>query len=239
VLSYTKQSLASQVLASSTDFYGEDAMRPKLIITFQRYTDADFLAKAGFILASLAGNAHFPEPWPPQAPALGDIRKAYNAYRDSYNASLTRDSLKIRQRKADREALTQMLKQLAPYLELVAKGDAMALASSGYDLRQEVVRNRANGTLPAPSDFTVKHGPNSGTLLIHAARLAGAGSYEVQIAQGDPTVEANWRHALSSKNCSHILLEGLTPAQTHWVRMRGIGSQGPGVWTEPVSIIVV
>ncbi len=37
---------------------------------------------------------------------------------------------------------------------------------------------------------------------------------------------------------THILLEGLTPAQTYWFRVRAIGSGGKGVWTDPVSVIV-
>jgi len=37
---------------------------------------------------------------------------------------------------------------------------------------------------------------------------------------------------------THILLEGLTPAQIDWFRIRAIGSGDDGVWTDPVSVIV-
>jgi len=51
------------------------------------------------------------------------------------------------------------------------------------------VRGIYGGTLPAPADFKIAHGPKSGTLVLHVARLAGAKGYDVQMAQGDPTIE--------------------------------------------------
>jgi hypothetical protein len=51
------------------------------------------------------------------------------------------------------------------------------------------VRGVYGGILPAPSDFKIAHGPNSGTLLLQVARLAGAKSYDVQMAQGDSTID--------------------------------------------------
>jgi hypothetical protein len=73
-------------------------------------------------MASLNGNPHFPEPWPPQVPSLGVLNKALSAYQEAYHASLTRDILKIAQRDTARQSLTNLLKRLAPYLELVAQG---------------------------------------------------------------------------------------------------------------------
>ncbi len=52
-------------------------------------------------------------------------------------------------------------------------------------------------------------------------------------------IEANWHHFISSKNCSHILLEGLIPTQTYWLRIRGVGCNGLGAWSSLLSIIVV
>lgn len=213
-------------------------MRPKLIITFDRLSEADFLAKAGAIVAALTNNPNFPEPWPAQVPSLAQLAEALNAYREAYHASLTRDTVKIGQRDAARQTLTDMFRRLAPYLEMVAQDDAAMLATTGYDLRRESVRGNGD-TLPAPADFRVGHGLQSGTLDVHVARLAGARSYEVHTAQGDPTVEANWRHALVSPTATRITLAGLKPAQTYWVRVRGIGGNGAGQWTDPAMVIVV
>ena len=51
------------------------------------------------------------------------------------------------------------------------------------------MRGIYGGILPAPADFKIAHGPKTGTIMLHAARLAGAKSYVIQMAQGDPTFE--------------------------------------------------
>ncbi len=213
-------------------------MQAKLMTTFDRLSEPDFLAKAGSIVTNLTANTHYPEPWVVQVPTLVQLTTAYTTYMDSYHAALTHDSLKIALRNSARLALTELLKGLIPYLEMLAQGDTHILATTGYELRKDIVRCGSADILPAPNDFRVAHGAKSGSFDIHIAKLLGAGSYEVQITQSDPAIEANWRHAMSSLTAAHILLEGLMPGQAYWVRVRGIGSAGAGVWTEPVNLIV-
>jgi len=213
-------------------------MQAKLLVSFERLSEADLLAKTGAIIAALTNNEHFSEPWLPQLPTLAQLIAAYRAYLDAYHAALSRDTLKIAERNTARATLTDYLKRIAPYLEISAQGDVLILATSGYDLRNDSVHSSGNNPLPAPSNVQVTHGLKKGSLNIHADVLQGAGSYEVQTAQDDPTIENNWRHQLTSLSSTHIVLEGLIPAQTYWVRLRGIGRLGAGVWTQPVSIII-
>ena len=63
------------------------------------------------------------------------------------------------QRDVARQALTDLLKHLANYLELVAHNNTALLATTGYDLRKDIVRGIHGGTLLAPSDFKIAHGP--------------------------------------------------------------------------------
>jgi hypothetical protein len=213
-------------------------MQAKLITTFDHLNESDFLAKAGTIVTDLTANPNYPEPWAVQVSTLAQLTAAYTAYLDSYHAALTHDSLKIALRNSARLALTEQLKALIPYLEMVAQGDTHILATTGYDLRKDLVRGGNADILAAPNDFRVTHGAKSGSFDIHLAKLPGAGSYEVQITQSDPALEGNWSHALTSLTAAHILLEGLIPGQAYWVRVRGIGTAGAGVWTEPVNLIV-
>jgi len=213
-------------------------MQAKLIINFDQLNEADFLAKSGTIVTSLTANIHYPVPWIVQVPTLEQLTTAYTDYVDSYHAAINHDSLKIALRNSARLALTELLKRLIPYLELVAQGDPNILATTGYELRKDIERGGNGNILPAPENFRVLHGAKSGSFNIHITKLQGAGSYEVQIAQGDPTLEANWSHALTSLTSVRILLEGLTPGQTYWVRLRGVGRAGAGVWTVPISLIV-
>jgi len=214
-------------------------MQAKLIISFEHLSESDFLVKAETIITAMTDNSHYVEPWPPQAPTLAELTLALNTYKTDYHASISRDTLKIARRISSRQNLTELLKRLPSYLEFIAQGNASILASTGYDLRKDSAHNSGNQILAAPSDFRVSHGIKKGTLNIHIALLADAGSYEVQITQGDPNVEANWQHATSSLTSFQILLEGLVPTQTYWLRIRGIGRNGSGAWAEPISIIVI
>jgi hypothetical protein len=58
-------------------------MQPKLIVTFDRLSEADFLAKAGAIIASISNNAHFPEPWVAQVPSVKQLNDALKDYQDA------------------------------------------------------------------------------------------------------------------------------------------------------------
>jgi len=214
-------------------------MQAKLIVTFDRLSSSSFLAKSGSIVACMNGNSHYSEPWAGQGLTLNLLNTAYTNFQDAYHDSLTRDTVKIAKRDVARQTLSDLLKRLALYLELMAEGDTAILASTGYDLRHDSVRNNSNELLPAPVDFNVTYGQLSSTLNINVSRLLGAGSYEIQITQGDPNIESNWQHALSSVKSTHILITGLIPAQIYWLRVRGFDSNGGGVWTDPISIMVV
>ena len=213
-------------------------MQAKLILTFERLSEADLQAKAGTIISSLTDNTHFPEPWLPQLPTLAQISAAYDTYLDAYHAGLSGDNSKIALRNNARAVLTDYFKKIAPYLEIVAQDNAIILASSGYNLRSDSVHSSSTDPLPAPSNMQVTHGIKKGSLNIRATPLQGAGSYELQTTQLDPSIEGNWEHQLTSLNCTHIVLEGLIPTKIYWLRLRGISRLGAGVWTEPVSIII-
>jgi hypothetical protein len=132
-----------------------------------------------------------------------------------------------------------MLRRLAPYLELQANGDRDALATTGFELRGDAPRATPVSPPPAPSDFRVTHGPRSGTLDVHVARVDSAVSYEVATSTGDPTADTGWAHALTATSGMHMIVDSLTPAQTVWVRARALNSTGYGAWTKPQYIIVV
>ena len=64
------------------------------------------IAQARQIVTAMTGNAHYPEPWAAQVPTLEQLSTAFDAYRDAYHASLTRDTLKIAQRDSARQIIS-------------------------------------------------------------------------------------------------------------------------------------
>ncbi|MFZ4703024.1 MAG: hypothetical protein ACOYMG_23510, partial [Candidatus Methylumidiphilus sp.] len=168
-------------------------MRPRISTDFNRIKDAELLLKANAIVAAMTDNPNFPEPWPVQVPSLSTLRDAVASFQAAVQAALTRDTTKILLRDKAWENLVHLLLDLVPYVEMVAKGDVNILMSSGFDLCKERVHTGSTRTsLEAPAGFTVKRSDRDGELIAHVAKLQGAGSYELQIAEGDPTVEDNW-----------------------------------------------
>ena len=214
-------------------------MRPQLSVDFSHLKDADLLLKVANIIASLSNNPYYPRPWPAPAPSFEDLSTAYFDYQAAVQAALSHDSFKIAERERNKKALIEILLDLVPYLELLAKGNADILKTTGYDVKQtgaSVVVNQ--GPLKSPTNFSAKHGL-SGTLICHATRLPGAGSYELQISEGDPTVEGNWRQYSIFTHASQMVVSGLTPGQKISLRLRGIGDLGAGGWSEAITIIVL
>lgn len=215
-------------------------MAAKLIVTFERLSEADFQVKTNVIATALTDNPHFGLPWASQVPQLAELRAGVTDYISCYHASLSRDTQKIALRNKARQALTAQLKQVAVYLELVAQGDEVILASTGFDLRRDGARRSsaaASGTLPAPTDVRIGQVGLDGSLELSVARVPGAVAYEVQTSQGDPVQDTDWQHALTSASAQRIRVEGLKPGRA-WARLRGVGRSGNGEWSQPVAVMV-
>ena len=121
-------------------------MNKHLIVSFQSLNQADLLAKARHIVASLRDNPYFPLPWPMPVPQLDAVEALVNDYGTAYEAALYGDRLKIAERKAISDNLIEQLKKVARYLEVIADGNEAALLSTGYDLSHEPVRTKATGS---------------------------------------------------------------------------------------------
>jgi hypothetical protein len=215
-------------------------MRSRLSLNFTTTKDADLLLKVASIIAALENNPNYSRPWPDAAPKYEDLVAAHGAFQLAVQAALGRDVNKIAEREAARSRLIECLMDLAPYLELVAKGDENILMSTGYDVTQTRTYSAASrDPLGKPENFSVKRGELEGVLIAHATKLQGASSYELQIAEVDPTVEANWRQYAIFASASRMEIKGLTPGHKFSVRVRGIGVNGPGSWSETVTLMVV
>lgn len=207
--------------------------------TFNKLSPSVFLARAQGIVTAMTGNPAFPEPWSSTVPTLAQIQADLAAFQSAVTATLARDQTRIVERNTTRATLANDLSLLAFYVQGVANGNAEMLATTGFPLRQRPVRTQALDAPLAPSGLRVNCGTVSGSVVIRSSRVTGAGSYDVQITSGDPTLEASWTAAGSYKNCGRIELAGLATLKTWSVRIRALGAAGPGAWSTPVSLLVV
>ena len=214
-------------------------MRARISLSFNHIKDAELLLKANTIVSAMTDNPNFPEPWPPQVPLLAIIREAVVRFQTAVQDALTRDTTKIIIREAEKKRLQGLLQQLVPYVEMIAQGDINVLLSSGFDLcRENTHTGSTRVSLDAPTDFHVKRSTKEGELIAHVAKLHGASSYELQLAEGDPTVEENWHQNDIFTQSSKMVISGLTPGHRVSVRVRGINAAGAGAWSDIVTLIV-
>jgi hypothetical protein len=214
-------------------------MLPELIISFDHYNEAEYLLRVETIDTSLASNANFPVPWPAQVPAPATITTTVTNYKVAYKNASGGDKPAIKIRKGQRTALSTMLKTVAHYLEIVANGDAAVLATTGYELRQPIVKSVTQDVLGPLTNFKVSRGVASGTLVVHAKAEPRAAVYHVQTANADPSVEANWSATTEFEHCNRIELTGLTPQKLYYVRLRAFNKNGNGLWVVSPGILVL
>jgi hypothetical protein len=214
-------------------------MQAHLIIYFDQYNEPDFLLRAETIAPSLVNNQNFPTPWPAAVPDPGAITTAVTSYGVAYKNAAGGDKTAIKVRSGLRTGLATMFRTTAHYLEIVANGDVAKLATTGYDLRKDIVKSLVQTPLDALTDLRVKRTALSGGLLVHAKANRRADVYHVQVAFADPAVEANWGPTLEFVHCNRIELDGLTPQKTYYVRIRGFNKNGPGVWATSAGILVL
>jgi hypothetical protein len=214
-------------------------MQPKLIISFDTLSEPQFLLRVSTIGTSLDGNLAFPGPWPAAVPAAGLIVTGVTTYQGAYKDAKDGDRVKIKVRKGQRVILSGQLKTVAGYLEIVAAGDVGMLATTGYELRHDIVKSTDQEPLAPLRGLKVIRGTLSGVLLVHAQADAFADVYDLQIAFADPAVEANWTDLGNYARCNRIELTGLTPQKTYYVRIRGFNKNGYGAWATSPGILVL
>lgn len=201
----------------------------KLIINYSSLGEAAFVTQSLAIVNGLTGNARFPLPWPTDIPTLAELTTAQSEYATAVTAAIDRDKGKIADRNAKREILADMIREIAPHLESIADGDIVALESTGYALSKE--RSAPTDIPDAPTGLKLRNGSMPGSLVASAKAPKGAGSFETQVCTGDPAVPANWHTVAQTTSSRGVELNGLQRGVDHYVRMRAIGSKGPGPWS--------
>ena len=67
-------------------------MQAKLIVSFERLNDAEYLAKSSAILAALTGNTYYQEPWATQVPTLQQLQAAFNDHQTVFKQRYSKNS---------------------------------------------------------------------------------------------------------------------------------------------------
>lgn len=208
-----------------------------LNLSLSRKNAADLIALANKVIGKLAPAAPATPPVPNMAAkvlllqtAAAAAKTANDNYEDAKTALV---NLKVlRDQAAD--ALRLEHTAVAKGVESEARGDAAMLSASGYDLAAE-----ASSTTTPPDkvlNLNVTASEADGQLDVQHDPVAGARSYDLQITTVDP-VAGPWE-LKCSQTTSKCSVTGLTSGQRIWIRVRALGINGPGAWSDPFTKIV-
>lgn len=164
------------------------------------------------------------------------IREECETLRVAFEAALSKDVNKIRERDAIKDKLVFLLDGVAKHYESMAVANPAVLLNTGFSARKPR-RSTSAMPLPAPSSFTAVHGPQAGSVIAKVSRLASAKSYEVHVTEGDPSTEKTWAHKATFIDYSAMIMYGFQSGKQIWLRARGINSAGEGAWSPITSLI--
>ena len=206
-----------------------------------RMSHAAALARAESIVKAMTLIIATLEPWSPFIPNLAQLQDVTQRFREVHEGAETGNFVKIAERNALRPELNQVLTDMGDFMEIAARKDPTLLMRTCFDIRpvkKTTTVARAAGLL-APDSFSVKHGTEMGMLIGKASRVHRAKGYEVHVAYGDPTIEANWGHHSNHGSCTNMVMRGFETGRNVSLRTRGIGSKEPSPWSHFVTIMPV
>mgnify|MGYP001608482301 CR=1 FL=1 len=83
-------------------------------------------------------------------------------------------------------------------------------------------------------NLNVNYGRYAGELDIACDPVKDKTWYEVQVCEGDPTNEENWKDCQRNQNCK-MIIKNLITTHIYWFRMAASNYKGLGPWSEPVG----
>jgi hypothetical protein len=201
----------------------------RVLLGFTNAPDHQLEETAGAVIENLYGSAGFPTP-PVTVVAL---QAALTAFTDSIAAQVQGGTAATADKNNKRDALIDLLRQLASYVQEQADNDLAKLLSSGFDA---VSTNRAQAVLEPPVIKDILNG-NSGQLLVRVGPVKNAKAYEVRYAlapAGQP--QGPWQSGGLFTNSRSMPINSLTPGQNYMFQVRAIGgSTGYSDWSNPVG----
>ena len=212
----------------------------KLVTLSQAYKympAAMVLAILGWVIKCMTGNAAFPKPPVPLAPAVPpdpdapvDMTTRMNVLDDAIKNAVGGGTIKTGLKNAALASAFEGLDANGFYAQTCARTNLPLFLTSGYQARST---NRGQTPVATPS-FTGIDNDVSTQLDVHVSPVDNAVGYEVQML-----VNTVWTPVKFSTQARTITLTGLTTGTVVQVRVRALGgSTGQSDWSMPGSSIV-
>lgn len=200
-------------------------------LNLDRLSREEVAALGQHIHNAMDGNANYPTP----NPALADVQTAITSLQTGLSElEAARQLAREKTVEVDTRVLTlrNLLTGLAAYVQNTSGGDEQLIINAGMQ-----VRDPATPVVMTPvTSLESSPGDDSGEVELSWDPVRGASSYEIQTSP-DPITADSWGHGgISTK--SRTTLTGLPTGERCWFRVRAIGANGPGGWSDPATKVV-
>jgi hypothetical protein len=205
-------------------------MKTHASLGFAQLTDAQLVDFAVGVFNGLTANAAT-FTTPPVTPAALDT--ATKAFQSALAATSGGGLAQTVAKDAAHDALVNLLRQEANYVQGVANGDPGKILSAGFQIA--AAGHHPQAPLPKPVIAQIVNEAST-QLLVRVQPLANAHAYEVQVS----TEHNAWQPAGMFTQARRIIIANLTPGTTYTGRVRAIGgSTGSSDWSDPVSLMAM
>jgi hypothetical protein len=196
----------------------------------KKYRDLKLLSKAGSILEQMTNNAYFPDI---QA-KLDELKARTQSYETSIIDSNQGGRATTVIKAGCRRELENYLQELATYVQLTSKGDAVVISSTGFDTHKKPARV---GELDKPQNVKIKLGSMRGSAWVTCDRVDRALFYVFEYCESPMTADSVWIQITGSRR--KILIEGLTSGKEYCFRVAAARTHPSRIWSEVVKSYVI
>ncbi len=196
---------------------------------FIRIPVANKVEIARGVIAKMKNNPAFPKP----DISLDEVEAQNNLLEARYIAAMSGAKVAIALLQQAEEEWDDKMRKTAAYVDRIADGVASIILSAGFNLaKQRGPTNR--------SEFEVKRGNKSGTVILRRYIIQGARSYVWQYCVGDSpaTNEAEWITAQVTTRAT-AEISGLTTFSTYWFRCAAVTAKGISGYSMPLMLVVI
>jgi Fibronectin type III domain len=199
----------------------------KIKLNLKSFSVTELVDKARQMATALTGNPHFATPQPSVAQintAADALATAHADAQAARQAALTKTS--ILHDKTD--ALMQVLRQTASYIESVAGDDETKILSAGVNVKSATT---VTPTITTPTGLSATMGDHEGEIDLSWDKVKSAKSYVLE-RSADPPTSTSWAHeAVALKSSATV--NGLTSGTRYWFRVAAVTSGGQSGWSDP------
>ena len=207
-------------------------MKEIKVLSLTRVSGAELLSTANGVNTGIAGHSAIFTNVPIDMAAF---KSQIDKYQIAFNDSKDGGKKAIIEASKQKDALVEMLRVLARYVEMISKNDMATFLLSGFK-PAATTRNPSQPLKPAKIK-KIKPGV-SGQLLVSPEPQPGALSYDIRWAPlGAAGSPGTWVISTVTSAKSAAPINGLTPGTNYAFQVRALGKLGYTDWSDSVTRI--